>query len=74
MVHFLTLNLDTNTGLSLMTTAGPIPCDICICSLYELWFGTKPDVSHIQVWGCAYVDCSMTLQISSLYLVLVFIS
>src|SRR5882762_8995422 len=23
---------------------------------YELWHGTKPDVSHLRVWGCtAYV-------------------
>ena len=23
---------------------------------YELWHGRKPDVSHLQVWGCtAYV-------------------
>ena len=23
---------------------------------YQLWNGTKPDVSHLQVWGCtAYV-------------------
>ena len=23
---------------------------------YELWYGRKPDVSHLRVWGCtAYV-------------------
>ena len=25
---------------------------------YELWHGTKPDVSHLRVWGCTAYICA----------------